>query len=89
MNTEQIREEYLEEMSHNGEISFNYDSKYYHIEPATDSDDYEVWQFSSFGADDGKLIASCKTHNNVLDDKIFNGKSLMEIDGEITDCYLW
>lgn len=88
-----IRQDYLEELNHNGEISFIYRNKRYNIEPSGNPTDpdyrFQVWEFEIKKNAKGKIVAECKTPDNVLDNKIFDGKSLMEIDGEITDCYLW
>lgn len=83
------KKEYLETLDRRGEIEFNYNNHHYHIE-STDyrGDDFDIWKFSRSDSNDGKKIAHCKNKEVVLTAKAFNGKSLEEIDDEITDCYL-
>ncbi len=88
-NWNKNKKEYLEALKRKGEIEFNYNNHYYHIESADyKSDDFNIWMFTSFESDDGKIIARCKNPAEVLRMKVFDGKSLEEIEDQMTDCYI-
>ena len=84
------KQEYLENLGTKGSIEFDYNNHHFVIEP-TDykGDDFDIWESSYFGSNDGKKIAHCKNKEEVLTIKAFGGKNLEEIDDEITECYLF
>lgn len=86
---EKAREDYLEVFSYNGEIEFTYGGHFYHIEPDTEADNtYNIWQFANRNGDDGKMIAQCTPSEAVLEEKAFDGKTILEIEDDMTDCIL-
>ena len=88
-NQEKAKEEYLKVLSYNGEIEFSYAGSFYHIEPdANKEDSYNIWKFSTPNKDSGEVIATCSPATSVLSAKIFNDKTLLEIEDEITSCVL-
>ena len=86
---EKAKEEYLETLSHNGEIEFNYNGFFYHIEPDYKKEDtYNIWKFADEYEGGGEMIAVCSPAISILEEKAFDGKNILEIEGDMTDCTL-
>lgn len=86
--------EYIEVLNDNHEISFDYDGNHYHIEKFEDdvscslNHDIEtgisIWMFKDKD-NDGIVIGTAKTPEELLTIKCFDGKTILEIDDDITD----
>ena len=88
---EKAKEEYLEVFGHDGEIEFMYNGSFYHIEPIEDGgnyDTYGIWKYPNKHTGEGEIIARCKPAEAVLEEKAFDGKTILEIEDEMTDCIL-
>ncbi len=86
---EKARKEYLEILNHNGEIEFMYNKFFYHIEPDYEKEDiYNIWKFADKYEGRGEKIATCSPATSILEVKVFEGKSILEIEGDMTDCIL-
>lgn len=83
------REEYLEVFGRNGEIEFTYNGYFYHIEPDYNREDtYEIWKFADKDKGTGEKIAVCSPASSTLDEKTFDGKTILEIDDKMTNCII-
>ena len=86
---EKAKEEYLEVLSYNGEIEFNYNGFFYHIEPDCKKEDtYNIWKFANEYEGGGEMIATCSPAESILEEKVFEGKNILEIEDDMTDCIL-
>ncbi len=86
---DEAKKEFLEILGYGGEIEFMYNGHFYHIEPDTDIDNtYDIWRFANAEGDNGKMIARCTPPEAVLEEKMFDGKTILEIEDDITDCIL-
>lgn len=91
VDLEEIKKEYTETLKRNGEIEFSYENHFYHIEPSSyDEKDkgFDIWQFSNSDGDDAKKIAEHLSIEAVLEEKAFNGKTILEIENDMADCIL-
>ncbi len=86
---EEVKKEYIETLDHNGEIEFKYNGFFYHIEPDYDKEDtYKIWKFADQYEGGGDVIAICSPAESVLETKAFDGKTILEIEDDMTDCIL-
>lgn len=87
---EKAKKEYLEVLGYHGEIEFIYNGHFYHIEPTEEGDGeiYGIWRYDDKTGCGGKMIARCTPPETILEEKIFDGKTILEIEGEMTDCIL-
>lgn len=86
---EEAKKEYLETLDHNGEIEFMYNGFFYHIEPDYDKEDtYNIWKFTDRYEGGGEMIATCSPAVSVLEEKAFDGKTILEIEDDMTECIL-
>ncbi len=91
--------EYIEALSLNHEISFDYKGDHYNIEcfendiECSLNHDIEtgisIWLFKNKGTDNGVVIGTAKTPEEILKVPCFNGKNLLEIDEDLEDCYIY
>lgn len=87
---EKAKEEYLEVLGYHGEIEFVYHGYFYQIEPAEEGDGeiYTIWKQSVEEGSHGEIIARCTPPEAVLEEKAFDGKTILEIEDDMTDCIL-
>ena len=86
---EKAKKEYLEVLGDGGEIEFNYNGFFYHIEADYKKEDtYKIWKFADKYEGGGDVIAICSPAESVLETKAFDGKTILEIEDDMTDCIL-
>ena len=86
---EEAKKEYLETLDRNGEIEFMYNGFFYHVEPDYDKEDtYNIWKFADRYEGGGEMIATCSPAVSVLEKKAFDGKTILEIEDDMTECIL-
>ncbi|MBQ9172032.1 hypothetical protein IJ162_02890 [Candidatus Saccharibacteria bacterium] len=86
---EKAKKEYLEVLGYGGEIEFNYNGFFYHIEPDYKKEDtYNIWKFADEYEGGGEMIATCSPAVSILEEKAFDGKTILEIEDDMTGCAL-
>lgn len=86
---EKAKADYLETLDRNGEIEFKYNGFFYHIEPDYGKEDtYKIWKFADEHEGGGDVIATCTPAASILVEKAFDGKTILEIEDDMTDCTL-
>lgn len=82
-DSRELIEQYVEVLTNSNGIEFEYDNHLYRIDNEM-ANQYVVWCFE-FDAGAGTKIAIVKTPEEILELKCFNGRTLLEIDGDIID----
>ena len=86
--------EYIEALNDNHEISFDYNDNHYHIEKFENDvscslnhdtkTGISVWLFKDKGRN-GTIVATVKKPEELLTIRCFDGKTILEIDDDITN----
>ena len=90
MNPKESKElvaQYTEALTSYHEIEFKYKNHEYSLEREFE-EQYVVWQFE-LGAGTGTKIATVKTPEEIFELKCFDGKTILEIDNNVTDAIVF
>ena len=90
MNPEESKElvaQYTEALTDYREIEFKYNNHEYSLERES-VEQYAVWQFEP-GANTGTKVATTKTPEEIFELKCFDGKTILEIDDNVTDAIVF
>jgi hypothetical protein len=79
--------QYTEALVGYHEIEFKYNNHEYGMERESDGQ-YGVWEFEP-GAATGTKIATVKTPEEIFTIKCFGGKTILEIDDDVTDAIVF
>ena len=95
---DELKNEYVEALNCNREISFNYKGDHYHIEWFKNDVDcslnhdietgISVWLFKNKGTNNGVVIGTATTPGELMELPCFNGKNILEIDDDLENCYI-
>lgn len=84
---QELIEQYTEALTDYHEIEFKYNNHEYGMERESE-DSYVIWEFEP-GASTGTKIATAKTPEEIFELKCFNGKTLLEIDDDVTNAIVF
>lgn len=84
---DELIKQYTEALVGYHEIEFKYNNHEYGMERETE-DQYSIWEFE-IGSDTGTKIATAKTPEDLFKLKCFDGKTILEIDDNVTDAIVF
>lgn len=82
----EVRAQYTEALLAGHEIEFSYKDYDYCIQP--DDEGFSVWKVAK-GGNSGPKIAEAKTVEDVFELNCFEGKTVLEIEDDVTDAIIF